>query len=92
MKKVQLQRHKVITKTNSFECFRLIAIIFLEIVDFCETCVATNPSDSKNVRSKIVFSTGCKNAKCVADLKVQSAVDARYDDYRLDLNPNRIKT
>lgn len=40
--------------------------------DFCSTCVAVNPNDAKVIGSKVVFSSGCKSSKCVADLKVTS--------------------
>lgn len=33
-----------------------------------------NPSDPKSVKNKVVFSTGCKAAKCVADLSVKSSL------------------
>lgn len=46
--------------------------LFCLILDFCNTCVAVNPNDVKVVGSKVVFSTGCKSAKCVADLKITS--------------------
>lgn len=40
--------------------------------------MAVNPSDPKSVKNKIVFSTGCKSAKCIADLKLRSSlVDAK---------------
>ncbi|KAJ6640903.1 Integrin alpha-PS3 [Pseudolycoriella hygida] len=42
--------------------------------EFCSNCVAVNPFDSKVARNKIVFSTGCVNAKCVADLKLSSEI------------------
>lgn len=42
---------------------------------FCEACVAVNPNDAKNVKSKVVFSTGCEGARCVADLSVRSILD-----------------
>lgn len=45
-------------------------MIIVICTDFCDTCVALNPNDSKNVKNKVVFSTGCKNARCVADLRV----------------------
>lgn len=46
--------------------------------DFCKNCVAVNPADPKSVKNKVVFSTGCKASKCVADLSVKSSlVDVR---------------
>lgn len=33
-----------------------------------------NPTDPKSVKNKVVFSTGCKAAKCVADLSVKSSL------------------
>lgn len=42
--------------------------------DFCDKCVAINPNDAKDVKSKIVFSTGCKNGRCIADLKVTNSL------------------
>ncbi|XP_055326060.1 integrin alpha-PS3-like, partial [Sitodiplosis mosellana] len=42
---------------------------------FCGTCVAVNPNDSKTIKSKIVFSTGCRNARCTADLKIKSSLE-----------------
>lgn len=47
---------------------------FFVISVFCSNCVAVSPFDSKVARNKIVFSTGCANAKCVADLKLSSTV------------------
>lgn len=45
--------------------------------EFCKNCVVVNPADPKSVKNKVVFSTGCKAAKCVADLSVKSSlVDA----------------
>ncbi|XP_031627778.1 integrin alpha-PS3-like [Contarinia nasturtii] len=46
-----------------------------ETQEFCEKCVAVNPLDSKNVKNKIVFSTGCKSARCIADLKITSSLE-----------------
>lgn len=39
---------------------------------FCENCVAVDPADSTFASQKIIFSTGCQNEICVADLKVSS--------------------
>lgn len=49
--------------------------ILLYITAFCETCVAINPSDLKNIKNKIVFSTGCKTARCIADLKLSASLE-----------------
>lgn len=46
----------------------------VQFADFCETCVAVNPNDSKSTKNKIVFSTGCKGARCIADLSVNSVL------------------
>lgn len=43
-------------------------------LDFCDTCVAVEPSDLKNIKNKVVFSTGCKSARCVADLRIKSTL------------------
>lgn len=43
-------------------------------LDFCDTCVAVEPNDLKNVKNKVVFSTGCKHARCVADLEITSSI------------------
>lgn len=48
----------------------LLFFIFVLFIDFCKTCVAINPSDPKVAKNKIVFITGCKNPKCIADLKL----------------------
>lgn len=37
--------------------------------------MAVNPNDSKNVKNKIVFSTGCKGSRCIADMSVKSVLD-----------------
>jgi Integrin alpha len=37
---------------------------------FCETCVVTDPRDTKLVSSKIVFATGCRGDRCLTDLAV----------------------
>lgn len=50
-------------------------VLISSITAFCETCVAVNPNDSKHFESKIVFSTGCKGARCVADLKIRSSLE-----------------
>lgn len=38
--------------------------------EFCETCVALDPRDSKTVSTKVTFSTGCSDERCVSDLAV----------------------
>lgn len=38
--------------------------------EFCTSCVAVNPVDPKFVKNKVVFSTGCKSEKCIADLSL----------------------
>lgn len=38
--------------------------------NFCETCVALDPSDNKIASKKIPFSTGCGDERCVPDLVV----------------------
>ncbi|SPP75911.1 integrin alpha-PS3 isoform X2 [Drosophila guanche] len=40
--------------------------------DFCQTCVAVDPSESKVYTEKIIFSTGCATDICIADLQVKS--------------------
>lgn len=45
------------------------------IAEFCESCVAVNPNDPKIVKNKIVFSTGCESARCVADLRIKSSLE-----------------
>jgi Integrin alpha len=37
---------------------------------FCETCVAIDPNEPKSTTTKIAFSTGCANERCIADLSV----------------------
>lgn len=44
------------------------------ISEFCDTCVAVEPSDLKIVKNKVVFSTGCKSARCIADLRIKSSM------------------
>lgn len=39
---------------------------------FCDNCVAVNPNDAKVTSDKVVFSSGCQSARCVADLKLSS--------------------
>lgn len=50
--------------------FLLSALNFVS--EFCDTCVAVNPTDVKVAGNKVVFSSGCASAKCVADLKLSS--------------------
>lgn len=38
--------------------------------EFCETCVALDPRDSKTVSTKVTFSTGCEGERCISDLAV----------------------
>lgn len=38
--------------------------------DFCESCVALDPRDSKSVSTKVTFITGCSGERCVSDLAV----------------------
>lgn len=38
--------------------------------EFCESCVALDPRDSKTVSTKVTFSTGCSGERCVSDLAV----------------------
>lgn len=40
------------------------------IQEFCATCVALDPRDSKSVSTKVTFSTGCEGERCVSDLAV----------------------
>lgn len=42
--------------------------------EFCEYCLAVNPDDAKVSSNKIVFNVGCASERCVADLKLSSAV------------------
>lgn len=37
---------------------------------FCDTCVAMDPNESKSATTKIAFSTGCSEDRCVSDLAV----------------------
>lgn len=46
-----------------------------EYLEFCDSCVTVNPNDAKSIKSKIVFSTGCKSARCVADLNVHGSLE-----------------
>lgn len=39
-------------------------------IEFCETCVAMDPAESKSATSKIAFSTGCSQDRCISDLAV----------------------
>lgn len=38
--------------------------------EFCETCVAMDPSEVKSSTLKVAFSTGCSSERCVSDLAV----------------------
>lgn len=38
--------------------------------EFCESCVALDPRDSKSVTTKVTFSTGCSGERCVSDLSL----------------------
>ncbi|KAH8275324.1 hypothetical protein KR026_005117 [Drosophila bipectinata] len=40
--------------------------------EFCTTCVAVDPAEAKVFTEKIIFSTGCATAVCVADLQLKS--------------------
>ncbi|KAH8291423.1 hypothetical protein KR054_011554 [Drosophila jambulina] len=40
--------------------------------DFCDTCVAVDPAEPKVYQNKIIFSTGCANDVCNADLQLKS--------------------
>lgn len=40
--------------------------------EFCKSCVATNPEDSKVTRNNVVFITGCASTTCLADLVVKN--------------------
>lgn len=46
--------------------------VFNLCIEFCDTCVVVNPADSKVISNKIVFNSGCKSSKCVADLRLSS--------------------
>lgn len=46
--------------------------IFCLSTEFCNSCVATNPADSKVSGSYVVFITGCASSKCIADLVVKN--------------------
>lgn len=54
--------------------YNIINVVPQNGTEFCSSCVAVNPNDPKSVKNKIVFSTGCKSAKCVADLKLKSSL------------------
>ncbi|XP_017027542.1 integrin alpha-PS3-like isoform X1 [Drosophila kikkawai] len=43
-----------------------------ESEEFCDTCVAVDPADPKVYQDKIIFSTGCANDVCNADLQLKS--------------------
>lgn len=49
-----------------------ILVFFYLPIEFCDTCVTVNPTDAKVIGNKVVFSSGCKSSKCVADLKLTS--------------------
>jgi Integrin alpha len=78
----QCREYAVNVKYNQHEIFKPIELeLHYEIVNkipdeakFCDTCVATNPSDGKLVKNKVVFSTGCAGSTCMTDLKVRSAL------------------
>ncbi|KAH8246598.1 hypothetical protein KR038_003787 [Drosophila bunnanda] len=40
--------------------------------EFCDTCVAVDPAEPKVYQDKIIFSTGCANDVCNADLQLKS--------------------
>ncbi|XP_013109885.2 integrin alpha-PS3 [Stomoxys calcitrans] len=45
---------------------------------FCESCAAVDPAEPKSTTEKIIFSTGCATAICVADLQVKSNLDHTF--------------
>lgn len=53
---------------------KVIKVVF-HLSEFCENCVAVSPNDVKIVKNKVVFSTGCKSTKCIADLNLKSSLD-----------------
>lgn len=68
--------HKVRWSPHCGEWFTFRKIIYnLLISEFCNTCVAVDPNDAKSVKNKVVFSTGCKAVRCVADLILQSSLE-----------------
>lgn len=40
---------------------------------YCDDCVAINPLEDHFVKNQIIFSTGCLNVRCVANLKLTGA-------------------
>lgn len=50
--------------------YETIAKIPENTQEFCETCVAVDPRDSKSVSTKVTFSTGCSGERCVSDLSL----------------------
>lgn len=44
------------------------------LTEFCEHCVAVDPREKRAGGVKVVFSTGCKSTRCIADLVLTSAV------------------
>lgn len=51
--------------------------------EFCSSCVAVNPVDPKFAKNKVVFSTGCRNEKCIADLSLNAALQHQSLPYIL---------
>lgn len=50
---------------------------------FCETCVAIDPIDTKTATTKIAFSTGCGQERCVSDLAVVGTLNNVRQPYVL---------
>lgn len=44
---------------------------------FCDSCLALDPDGMKSIRSRLIYSTGCKNTICKANLKVQSSLTGK---------------
>lgn len=59
-------------KPITFEVHHEVISVIPDDVQFCNTCVATNPEDSKITRNNVVFITGCASTTCLADLVVKS--------------------
>ncbi|KAH8253011.1 hypothetical protein KR032_003177 [Drosophila birchii] len=54
------------------ECKHFLKYLNILFIEFCETCVAVDPAEPKVYQDKIIFSTGCANDVCNADLQLKS--------------------
>lgn len=70
-------------KPITFEVHHEVISVIPDSKEFCNSCVATNPEDSKVTRNNVVFITGCASTTCLADLVVVSKLVDFVEPYIL---------